>query len=67
MFLDTLNTENSFSFSVDIEESESDYRVQADMPGVKKADIYVSVENGCLTVSAEKKSSNARKQAHGFF
>lgn len=41
---------------VDISESPKQYTVKADLPGVKKEDVKISVENGVLTVSGERKS-----------
>lgn len=39
--------------SIDIRERENDYLVSADMPGVKKENIDVQIENGVLTVTGE--------------
>ncbi|MEW6087829.1 MAG: Hsp20/alpha crystallin family protein [bacterium] len=40
---------------VDIEETLNEYIVKADVPGVKKDDIKISLENGTLTLSGERK------------
>lgn len=40
---------------VDIEEAENAYRVSVDLPGMKKKDIEVSVEDKVLKIRAEKK------------
>ena len=40
---------------VDIHESEENFLITMDLPGVKKSDLHVSVENGTLTVSAQRK------------
>jgi len=49
---------------VDIAETENSYEIQADIPGVRKEDLKVSVDNGVLTVQGErqqeKKEDNAR-------
>jgi HSP20 family protein len=49
---------------VDIAETDTCYRIQADIPGVRKEDLKVSVDNGVLTVQGErqqeKKEDNAR-------
>lgn len=42
-----------FSPRVDIEETENQYVISAELPGVKKEDIHISVENGLLTLEAE--------------
>ena len=44
---------NSGSFRVDIEEDDSTYRIQADLPGVKKDAVSINVEDNVLTISAE--------------
>lgn len=41
--------------SVDITESENSYRITADLPGLSREDIKVTVENSVLTISGEKK------------
>lgn len=39
--------------STDIKESDEGYDLEMELPGFEKEDIKVSLENGCLTVSAE--------------
>lgn len=54
-----LSTEMSFadwSPSVDIEEEEDKYVIKADLPGVKKEDIEVKLENNVLSIRGEKKT-----------
>lgn len=46
----------SFSPAVDIEETKTDYRLTADLPGLTADDVEVSIENGVLTVSGERKN-----------
>lgn len=38
----------------DVKETEAGYVVDMDLPGFKKDEIKLSLENGCLTVSASK-------------
>lgn len=38
---------------IDVKESDKDFTVQADMPGVSKEDIHVSVEGSIVTLRAE--------------
>lgn len=45
-------------FRTDITEKEDSYCLQADLPGFKKDDIHVDVEDGRLTISAERCSEN---------
>ncbi|GGC52607.1 Hsp20/alpha crystallin family protein [Hoyosella rhizosphaerae] len=39
--------------SCDIEESDSEYKIDADLPGVKKDDVSVEFHDGVLTISGE--------------
>ena len=41
--------------TVDISETEAEYAVQAELPGVKKQDVRVTMENGVLTIQAERR------------
>ena len=41
--------------SVDVSETEDSYEVHAELPGVTKDDLHVSVKDGYLTLSGEKR------------
>ena len=41
---------------VDIEETESEFRARMDLPGVKREDLKVEIENDTLIVEAERKT-----------
>ncbi len=41
---------------MDISENEKEIRIKADLPGVKKEDIQVSLDGGLLTIRAERKA-----------
>ena len=41
------------SFRVDVKDEGDRYVLQADLPGVKKDDLHIDVENGVMTISAE--------------
>lgn len=47
--------------SVDVSEEESKYVVKADLPGVKKDNIDVSINDGVLTINAETKEEKQEK------
>jgi HSP20 family protein len=47
--------------SVDIIEDEKEWLVKADLPEVKKEDVKVSVENGVLTITGERKLEKEEK------
>jgi HSP20 family protein len=47
--------------SVDIVEDKTEWVVKADLPEVKKEDVKVSVENGLLTITGERKFEKEEK------
>lgn len=52
-----IDTELNFaewSPTVDIEESDTEYLIRADVPGVDKKDIDVRLDNGVLSITGEK-------------
>lgn len=42
----------SRSFRTDVKENENEFRLQAELPGMKKEDIELSIEDDYLTISA---------------
>jgi HSP20 family protein len=40
---------------VDIKETEKDFLIHADLPGIKKEDIHMEVKDGVLSISGERK------------
>ena len=46
----------------DIVEDEKNYRVVMDLPGVKKEDVNLSLENNVLTISGERKMEREEKK-----
>jgi HSP20 family protein len=40
---------------VDIQETDDSYKIQAELPGLKKEDIQITLENNVLRVSGERK------------
>lgn len=49
------NNAGSFAPALDVTETEDEYRVRADLPGVKKDDLDISVQDGVLTINAQTK------------
>lgn len=45
--------------SVDISETDNGYEVRAELPGVAKDDLHVSVKDNLLTLSGEKRQEKA--------
>ncbi len=60
---------------VDIVEAEHDFRLVADLPGMKKEDVNIVLEEGVLTISGERpetelgkdESCHLGERAHGKF
>lgn len=44
-------------------EKPKEYIVTAELPGMRKEDIKVSIDNGMLTISGEKKQTNGEQDA----
>ena len=51
-----------FAPSVDIEEQDDHFLVTADLPGCKKEDISVTLENGVLTLEAKREEEKEEKK-----
>ena len=51
--------------STDVRETDKGYMVDIDMPGFKKDDISLDLQNGYLTVSAHRNSSLRRERYAG--
>jgi HSP20 family protein len=47
--------------AVDIQETDNEYLVKADLPEVKKEDVKVEYEDGVLTVEGERKMEKEQK------
>lgn len=52
---------------VDIVENEKDFSIHADLPGLERKDIKVSVENGVLSISGEKKEEKKEKEKGKYY
>lgn len=49
------NSRDSFVPSMDVSETETQFEVDVYLPGLRKEDIQIEMENGLLTVSGERK------------
>lgn len=47
---------------VDIEENEKSYLITADLPGIKKEDLHVELNNGMLTIKAQHDETTEEKK-----
>jgi HSP20 family protein len=50
-----------WSPSVDISETDQEYLIRASLPAVKKEDVSVTVEDGMLTLSGERRQQQEQK------
>ncbi len=64
---DFFNTEAVKPFKTDIKDLGDSICLEADLPGVKKEDIKIDIENKYLTISAERKSEKEDKDEKGNF
>ena len=48
--------------SVDIKETEKEFVMSVELPGVTPKDVSVEVKDGCLTISGEKKLESEEKK-----
>jgi HSP20 family protein len=53
----------SWAPAVDISESAKEYTLKAELPGVKKEDVKLTVQNGVLTLSGERRFEHEDKDA----
>lgn len=56
-----LQGRHDFVPSIDITENEKELTVHADLPGLKEEDVEVTLSNGVLSISGEKKSEHEEK------
>jgi len=50
--------------ALDMGEDKENYWVRVEIPGMKKEEIEVSIEDGMLVISGERKASESYKKAH---
>jgi HSP20 family protein len=48
--------------SVDISETDDEFLVRAELPAVKKEDVRITVDDGMLTISGERKQKTEEKK-----
>jgi len=49
--------------SCDISESDKEYRVHVELPGVNKDDVHVTLQDGVLTIQGERREEKEQKGA----
>jgi HSP20 family protein len=53
--------ENEMDIRLDVAEAEKEYKVKAEIPGVRKEDINVQIDGNVVTISAEVKKDKDEK------
>ena len=69
MFEDMFNM-NGFglgnrAMSTDVKEEQNHYQIEIELPGYNKEDIHADLKDGYLTISAEHKEENEKKDHKG--
>lgn len=62
MRLETQDAAQGVRIKVDVKEDDKSYLVHAEVPGVKKEDIHVSIDGNQVSISAEIKREKEDKQ-----
>lgn len=47
--------------AIDVEESDKEYLIKADLPAIQREDVKVGVEDGVLTIEGERKQEKEEK------
>jgi HSP20 family protein len=53
--------------SVDIKEDKNQFTIEADLPGMEKKDVNVSMENNVLTVQGERKEEKEANEQSNYY
>ena len=56
------DSDNVAGMRVDVTENDKNYEISAELPGVKKDDIEITLNNDVLTVSAHKVTESEKKE-----
>ena len=54
-----------FSFRTDVTDTGDAFKLEAELPGFRKEDIRIDIENDCLTITAERKE-NKEESKHNY-
>lgn len=58
----TGESDSALGIRVEVKEADGEYKVQAEMPGVKKDDIHVQIDGNRVAISAEVKRESEEKE-----
>ncbi len=56
------NTPAITAFRTDVLDTGDAFKLECELPGFKKEDIKIDIENDCLTISAERKVNNKEEK-----
>ena len=56
------NERPTLGFRTDVTDTGDAFKLEAELPGFKKEDISIDVENDCLTISVERKENSEEKR-----
>lgn len=56
------NRRDSFTPGIDISETDNQFQVSVELPGMNKEDIDINLDNGRLTISGERTFKNEEKE-----
>lgn len=56
------NKSGTFAPRVDVREQDDAYHISAELPGVNKRDVHVSLQNGVLSIEAETKHESKEEK-----
>ena len=59
-----LNTKTNWKPEIDIKESDNLFQIKADIPGLTKKDIKISLKGDRLTISGERKKISDKENDH---
>ena len=54
--------ENTLPLAIDVVEKETSYEIHAELPGINKDDLNVTLEDGVLTIAAETSTENVEEK-----
>lgn len=60
--IDFANASEAPAIKIDVKEKDRSFVVQAEMPGIRKEDIHVSVDGGVVSIAAERKEEKDVKE-----
>ena len=61
------NVSKSLAPRMDIVEDEKSFHLTAELPGVEEKDIHLTVKNGLLNISAEKKATHEKNEKGKYY